>query len=175
MSHTEQVPLSCHRSVASPTTDAPQSQVGENVAGALIFFSYIAAALIFIGLIVGAIGRRANENVIRKSEVTAQSCDGRRLGNARQNIKHSTTVGRKARADVRIIFPGLALASFSLLSWNMLNFLLTSYLQWTDVHGIPATFDVATLSQIRRHLLYIWQWSTSANLVRVIRRRSSPR
>lgn len=167
MLHLVFLPLFCRRSIASPTTDDPtQPRLGENVTGALIFFSYIAAALVFTGVIVADIARRANGNVTGNFERTAHSWDTKSPASARKETKRATAddSGRRARQGLRVLFPALALASFSILSWNMLDFLIASYSEWAKAHDVPITFNAGSFVRIRLQTLHIWQWSMGSNL-----------
>jgi len=150
------------RSTVSPSTDSPaQLQTGENIVGALIFFSYIGAALIFTGFILNDIVHGANGNRIRESEQQTPNWDGKSLKNTRKETKRVDLHGRKGG---RIIFPALAFISFSALSWNMVNFLVASYSQWAKAYDAPVTFQVAKHAHTRQHCHYIWQWSIQSNL-----------
>jgi len=167
MLHVVFLPLFCRRSIASPTTDDPtQPRLGENVPGALIFFSYIAAALVFTGLVVADIARRAKGNWIGNLERTAHSWDTKSPASARKETRRATAdvSGRKARQGLRVLFPALALASFSVLSWNMLNFLVVSYSEWARAHDVPVTLSAGTFLRVRPQSLHVWQWSTASNL-----------
>ena len=62
MLHEVPLPLLCRRPIASFLTDFPaQAQVSVNVAGALIFFGYIAVAPVFTGLILWETSHRQPE------------------------------------------------------------------------------------------------------------------
>lgn len=155
--------LLCHRAIASPAADTiPQPRTGGNVLGALIFFSYIVAALAFSILIVNDIARGTYGDALRTREGATTKRNDHRPESA-------TIIGTKRnsggiRKEVRIIYPVLALASFSVLSWNMLNFLIVSYSAWAKTHGVQQTVAVADLAHPHRYFLYIWQWSTESNL-----------
>lgn len=160
--HTVLLSLLCSGSFASPETDVPtQPQLGNNVAGALIFFSYIAAALTFTGFIVGDIVCKTNDGTVDKPNGTTQGSNRRQLSSANKNGRSATTNGGGMLHGLRKLFPALALASFCVLSWNMFNFLIASYAAWTELHDVPIQASVA---EIRPYLLHIWQWSTSSNL-----------
>ncbi|GAB7343964.1 hypothetical protein MBLNU457_1904t1 [Dothideomycetes sp. NU457] len=107
-----------------------------NISGALIFWSYIVAALTFTGLIIYTI---LNDGPFNKSGLRSE----------------------------KITFAALAWVSFLWLSYNMVNVLLRSYLEWETVHKpvIPLrfTFTSCTLSSmdVARRL---WHWSTTSTL-----------
>lgn len=167
MLHVAILHLFCRRSIASATTDDPtQPQLGENVAGALIFFSYIAAALVFTGLIVADIARRAKGNVIGNFQRTARNWNTESAARARKETRRATAndSGRKVRQGLRMLFPALALVSFSVLSWNMLSFLIVSYSEWAKAQDVPITLSASTFLRVRSQSLHIWQWSTGSNL-----------
>jgi hypothetical protein len=155
-------PLLRRRSTLSPSIDSPaQPEIDKNIVGALIFFSYIGAALIFTGLILSDIVHRADGNKIQKSEQRTRSLDRNGLENTRKETKRADSHGRKGG---RIIFPALAFISFGVLSWNMVNFLVASYSQWAKVYEAPNAFQMAKHTQIRQYSHYIWQWSIQSNL-----------
>lgn len=65
----------------------------------------------------------------------------------------------------------LSCVSFSVLSYNMLNYLIVSYKAWTTARNIPLPTDSYELVKIvsysdRALHLYLWQWLTTSTLFR---------
>jgi hypothetical protein len=122
---------------------------GSNLLGAILFFSYIVAALALTGTIIRDI-------------VVAHKA------------KEKGTGPEKRRSPVvyvlvcRIL---LALTSFSTLSYHMLMFLIDSRSAWSSANNltIPAfTWRDRSLLDVSEHInrLHIWQWATSSTLFR---------
>ncbi|KAF2124055.1 hypothetical protein P153DRAFT_391091 [Dothidotthia symphoricarpi CBS 119687] len=96
-------PLEIFSQYANPPT---------NYIGTTIFLSYIAAALYLTFTITFSLYRQYNNTSTSSSKTKGK---GIGIKSQPQNIK---------------IFAFLAGISFATLSWHMLNFLITSYLQW---------------------------------------------
>lgn len=106
-----------------------------SVAGALVFWAYIVAALIFTRVCI---------NTIRTATVV------------KQNTSSSQT-----------LFAILALISFSMLSFYMVNVLILSYQQWSYRYSVPLPFcisDPGCLIGSHAATLHLWQWSTTSTL-----------
>jgi len=90
----------------------------------------------------------------------------RTLGSTRKQTKRANAYAcdRRTTQGLRVLLPALALASFSVTSWNMLNFLIVSYCQWAAAHSVPVAFNVGSLLRTGPKSLHIWQWSTGSNL-----------
>lgn len=90
----------------------------------------------------------------------------RTLGSTRKQTKRASADAsdRRTTQGLRVLLPALALASFSVLSWNMLNFLIVSYCQWAAAHGFPIAFNAGSVLRTGPKSLHIWQWSTGSNL-----------
>lgn len=111
-----------------------------NLIGAIVFWSYIVAALGSTALVL---------RVIYKLPGPSRSTQ------------------RNSEQSMFIIFSALALVSFATLSYHMLNVLVSSYVQWAGVQHVilPLQFYGAKgiLGPQRTHLL-LWEWSTTSTL-----------
>ena len=119
-----------------------------NTVGAITFFSYIFAALAFTGIIINDVW----------------SVHRTRPGRSQQ----SSRIG--APSPLRLLVSILsAIASFSTLSYHMLNFLFASYSGWShqnDVKAPTALIGAQSITGIsgQRAKLQIWRWATSSTL-----------
>lgn len=129
---------------------------GDNTSGAILFFSYILAALFFTSYILLSISR-----IGILVESPAKSARVRALSRThKQNGQVSQTRNRRAFR----LFSALALVSFTTLSWNMLNFLIVSYTRWASTYGLPTTLRLQSLTQVWHDLRHLWIWATGSNL-----------
>lgn len=142
--------------VTSSPTLSTDIRPGHNRSGAIIFFSYIAAALYFTGCIVLSISR-----IPSSSPALPKPSYGK---GPRHNQKGLRKHDWNWRHGSFSIFCALSLVSFVVLSWNMLSFLVVSYLGWTASHGLTLPSHHDNLSQLWQHARYIWFWATSSNL-----------
>merc|ERR1712093_2252 len=111
----------------------------ENLVGAGIFLSYIAAALFFTSRVVGRIRR--------------------------QYKSHSATAGRAESTKDMNVFVTLACISFIVTSYNMLSFLFLSFSHYCKAHGRPSpSFANASLEAASDALPLIWDWISHSNL-----------
>lgn len=124
-------------------TSTKTLNAGTNTIGAIIFFAYIVAALAFSSVIVRDILVLSSQHDSR-----ARRNDGSRGLGAR-------LVGICSTA---------ALISFSVLSWNMLSFLLVAYAHWAREHNIVTSRSLMSLSGLRVQIWYVWVWATSSTL-----------
>jgi hypothetical protein len=115
----------------------------DNVLGAIIFFSYILAALGLTGLIFS--------DLFKAFEAFSKS---------KANTSH--------RHSLVLVFATFAVISFSSLSYHMLNVLVHSYTEWADVATVPLpqTFWGALSGQTdaASSFLNIWTWAKSSTL-----------
>lgn len=113
-----------------------------NVSGALIFLSYIVAALFLTGFISRQLYSQYR-NV--KGEEIARNA----------SLRHSITT-----------FALLALLSFSTLSYHMINVLVTSYRDWAMQKEIRLPRDLSDLlsGEVNPLLPYLWPWMTTSTL-----------
>ena len=115
---------------------------GENAVGAVIFFSYICAALGLTGLIVADL----------------------------INAHNVAPVKSRTASNHLLIFASFAALSFSVLSYQMLNVLIYSYAAWTLRTGneVPqallASFGAAMTDS--KAWLQVWTWAKSSTLFR---------
>jgi len=114
----------------SPTTNA-----STNYFGASIFISYIIAALILTYLITGEL------------DIVYRRVLARKQGSSSQWRQFKTCVAFSS-------------ISFGVLSWNMLNFLITSYNAWSSkqhpaLSTSPSYLDIG---------ISIWQWTIHSTL-----------
>lgn len=116
---------------------------GTNTSGAVIFFAYIIAALTFTFVIVKDI-------FILKSALKGE------------DRKH----GSAARPSTHLVrfYSVAALVSFSVLSWNMLNFLLASYADWAKENHPTISVTSTSLRGLHTQAWYVWVWATSSTL-----------
>jgi hypothetical protein len=120
---------------------------GSNLLGAILFFSYIVAALALTGTIIGDI---VVAHKAREKETEA----GKR---------------RSAVGSVTVCRILLALTSFSTLSYHMLMFLIESHSAWSSANNlaIPAfAWRGRSLLDVSEHInrLHIWEWAISSTL-----------
>ena len=111
------------------------------MAGAIIFFAYIVAAVVLCLFIVNSL-----------------------IGiNSRKSA--ALDIGRVSTAKLQKLI-ALAVLSFSVLSYHMLNFLILSYGDWTSTHQIEMSKTPISTHSIRDHWdsLQIWSWATSSTL-----------
>jgi hypothetical protein len=123
----------------------------ENLPGALIFFAYIAAALVFTTAILQEI-RRLRRNL-------------------NSSAKHAKTVPSGIRTTKLTFLVIMATASFITLSYHMLNVLIQSYTSWTITHGRVDTSQIYSglfpLSLVDYSIALtrsIWHWATTSRL-----------
>lgn len=119
----------------------------ENTVGAVIFFTYIAAALFFSAFI-----SRDLISLYRK------------CGGGSPKIAES----RRKRA---VVFISLASVSFAALSYHMLSFLIQSYSVWARRRSIATPevlygFRGLFGSRTDRIALHAWEWSKQSTLFR---------
>ncbi len=119
----------------------------QNVLGAIVFFSYIAAALGLTGLVTSDL----------KKEFSAWS-------------------SRRVRdRNVRVcLFAALSTLSFAVLSYHMLDFLIQSYQSWSMSSSLAHPAPPRTFQTFHAAILWprtwtwastsIWTWSISSNL-----------
>ena len=114
-----------------------------NVVGAVVFFSYIAAALGLTGLIVS--------DLFKAYAAFSES---------KANTIH--------RSNLILAFTSFAAISFAALSYHMLNFLVYSYITWAERANIslPQTLFGALSGLTNGELspLNIWAWAKSSTL-----------
>ena len=115
-----------------------------NLVGAIIFFSYIVAALGLTGIIL----------------YDMYSLYG----------KARPAAGRPQELTLRLL-TGILLASisFATLSYFMLSFLILSYTEWSQQYNIALPLSLIGQNPILgsnsdRTTLYIWRWATSSTL-----------
>jgi hypothetical protein len=120
---------------------------GSNLLGAIVFFSYIVAALALTGTLIGDIVVAYNARV---KDIHAG--------------KHHPSAG-----FVLVCRTLLALTSFSMLSYHMLMFLIDSHSVWSSANNmtIPALSRssrsfLGVVELINR--LHVWRWATSSTL-----------
>lgn len=113
--------------------------VGENIVGAIIFFAYIVAALALTSIIV------ADIFLTRSNQEPAP------------NAKH---ISRRPAS----LYWTAALVSFSVLSWNMLSFLLVSYSRWAEEHQMITSGFYTSPTKFLEQAWYVWVWATSSSL-----------
>lgn len=139
-------------SLASPT----DIQLGHNTTGAILFFSYVFAALYFTSCIVLSISHLSTRCPVPSKPSYEESSRYRR----KPPRKGEWVWHHGAFAT----FCALSLASFTVLSWNMLNFLIVSYLGWSAKHGVSIASPVLGLSQFLQWVQSVWSWATGSNL-----------
>lgn len=141
---------------AQSTVVSARLKPGENTFGAVLFFTYILAALYFIIHIGWSIFRlqAQDESVSKVSDGSDSSSPRERPDRARPARYH---------AAFRT-FSALAFASFAILSWNMLNFLIVSNQRWSTAHGAPTLFCGKSIEQLGHDAYSIWTWATCTNL-----------
>ena len=124
-----------------------QAPTDGNIVGAVIFLSYILAALLFTSLIVFDIAEAHS----RQYKVL-RSHDG-----ASRNAKFSNKQG----VD-RYLFTlvSLAVLSFTTLSYHMMQFLIVSNLEWTTEH-LTLADDNKSLPDVFASL---WPWMKTSTL-----------
>lgn len=110
----------------------------DNYFGALIFWSYILAALGLTGLI-----SRSLWSIHRTGTAAASQSVGRQ-GNVR-------------------LFSGLSVLSFSVLSYHMLYFLIDHYTAWTPIHDVKLPRGLEELLT-RNTASTVWKWSHTSSL-----------
>lgn len=135
-------------------------QPGENVSGAILFFSYILAALYFTSYIVLSVSRGQTQNR-PPSESKSESNHGRLFYSDHDRSRRADQA-RQQRGFWT--FSALALASFAILSWNMSNFLIVSHFTWSSTLGIDPVLRLDSLDDIKHDMYRIWTWATCSNL-----------
>jgi hypothetical protein len=122
--------------IAMSTADEGQ----DNVLGAVLFFSYILAALGLTGLI---------------------SSDLLKAYNTVLNSKANPS----QRINLVLVFAAFAAISFSSLSYHLLNVLISSYVEWAKTASIPLTPSFfGGLGDNSVSLPNIWTWARSSAL-----------
>ena len=141
--------------------DDPIPQAGNvNIIGAVIFFSYIIAALLLTGLIISDLYQQYKAHT--KNEISKES----------QNSSHPTASPSRApistiRLCLSIFF---AVLSFATLSYHMLFFLVDSYRHYCISHSVPLPRDFTGLVNsilfptTASASLHIWEWATHSTL-----------
>lgn len=154
--------------VADGTTLRPQ--VGQNTLGAVIFFCYILAALYLTGHLIFNIIRlfsynnKVSDNAGKHADNSIESSS--KKGAVLKRKQEDRNGERTSRRGWAIWFSGLAMASFAVLSWNMLNFLISSYIEWARRHAVPVSLRLTDVYEIEQFLSSIWSWATDSNLFR---------
>ena len=141
---------------------AATSGEASNILGALVFFSYIIAALSLTGVIVYDLFQ------LHKAQP-----DGERQ---RDDPKSPTTATPGARSPTTAsplrlgLSVLLAVLSFTMLSYHMLFFLIRSYIAYCQAESLPlpltpmeAAWALIGSSQASPRL-YIWTWATHSTL-----------
>lgn len=120
-----------------------------NILGAVVFWTYIAAALSITVVILRSISKSYENSTQTHSKKL--STNPRSLGKKR--LKQSAT-----------FFLGLAVISFTLLTRNMLGFLIISFTGWSG----PASTNLAaifnSIENMSSAIVRIWKWSTCSTL-----------
>ncbi|KAI1610348.1 hypothetical protein EDD36DRAFT_323018 [Exophiala viscosa] len=118
----------------------------ENVVGAIIFFSYIVAALLLTGILCNDV-QKAFSNRQRKNQQSLQD--------------------QKARISLSA---ALATLSFAVLSYHMLSFLIQSYQAWStgsvSSSTSPVTFHAFRYAVKNLVPSEIWAWAVNSTLFR---------
>lgn len=134
---------------------------GTNIAGAVVFFTYIVAALVVTSLILRDIlGIRDRSTKLKEGGQTSYNKNNGLSG--QRNKSHPGETGM--RKELRILFPVAASISFAVLSWNMLNFLVVSYIDWWHNEKAPSVGHLTSISGFRQQLWSIWVWATHSSL-----------
>ena len=123
---------------------------GQNIIGAILFFGYIVAALVFTGIIVLDIGRLT-------SAPNTHDCKS-------ESIPHDVSARCSILSGRPLLFSVAATISFAALSFNMLSFLVVSYSTWSLEHHITLSQPFRNVADIRWQLWCIWSWATNSNL-----------
>ncbi|MBA7493000.1 hypothetical protein ES702_03555 [subsurface metagenome] len=140
----------------SPSIPPTEIQLGHNTFGAVLFFSYIFAALYFTSYIVLSISKPPTQTLNRsKSTQGAGSPHNRKAPRQAGWIWHHGAFAT---------FCALSLASFAVLSWNMLNFLVISYLEWSAKHQVSTPVGLHGLTLLKQRIQYVWLWATGSDL-----------
>lgn len=106
-----------------------------NIAGAVLFWSYILAALLFTSLALASLYR----SFPRQPKDSAW------------HFKYS-------------VFILSATLSFSILSYHMLNVLVLSHRQWAEQQSILVPTQLLGIFGSGSDALHLWQWSTQSTL-----------
>jgi len=125
------------------------NHVANNVFGAVLFLSYIAAALALTSIIIYD---------LYKLYERGKHLDGP------ENPDRITKKRRKMQVLV-----ASSVLSFSMLSYHMLNFLIRSYQMWSQAHCVSLPHSLLSLRSISELYsnvagLQIWRWSKSSTL-----------
>lgn len=152
-------------SVGAAAEDSPTKTVaGQNVFGAVLFFSYIVAALVISNLIVADIctvsSSRYRASGLWPEEVPALNEVS--LAGQKDEQVYQRAIGNQIKS--RILFPVAASISFTVLSWNMLHFLVVCYQAWTTGHGIPLFYRLRTVADLYYQSKQVWAWATDSTL-----------
>lgn len=153
--------LACSATVGSTLRLQSSLHAGDNIAGAIIFFSYIIAALFFTGWIIA--------DILSISGTSQNLKQDDQMNNARVDVTNNQRIEATpeeigTKKNHRKIFPVAASISFAVLSWNMLNFLITSYLEWWHMQGAPSADPISSISRFRSLFFSIWVWATNSSL-----------
>lgn len=135
----------------------------DNVLGAVVFFSYIVAALLLTGILCIDVQKAFSNRVL--STVQRQQ---------RQTPRQVKEAGPDRKASTSLL-AALATLSFAVLSYHMLNFLILSYQSWSSSAPIlPATLPATP--QVTWHAFHsalgnlssgnIWTWAVESTLFR---------
>ena len=130
----------------------PQPATGENIVGAIVFFTYIFAALAFTGFIV--------TDILYLSGQRKQDAPNLRKSSRKRDAK----ISRGVRRTIVPLCALTAFISFSVLSWNMLLFLVESYKTWAARRSLPLIVPRYDALGIRTQAWFIWSWATDSSL-----------
>jgi len=165
---------SCTPTAATSTgAITPRSQVSRNTLGAVVFFCYIFAALFFTGYLVIDIIRVFQKCSTRRHQADKQAAESTERWDENKAVRAAISLKTQqngsedcsSRRAWAAWFSALAIASFTILSWNMLKFLITSYIEWADQRAVcPYALQVVDLYEIRQFVSSIWFWATESNL-----------
>lgn len=117
-----------------------------NFAGTVIFISYVVAALCLTAFL-------------------AYDLSSAYLSLTSSHLSRRT--GRSTISSHVYTFLTLAILSFSVLSYHMLNFLILSYGSWAGNRNIPvpySPFGPQGLVGYNRTRIHVWQWLTGSTL-----------
>lgn len=114
-----------------------------NYIGTTLFLSYIVAALLLTSTISYSL-------YSQYTIITFSKDPSSRVRNSRQDVKGRLDA---ARAQQIIIFAILALISFTSISYHMLGFLITSFLDWNNGSTTRNVLSVLSSDAVRRWML----------------------
>lgn len=114
-----------------------------NYTGAIIFWLYILFALLLTSLILRTLSSLASKN--------------------------PSSTNDSKRSHLVVLFSTYAILSFTTLSFNMLQVLIKSYVDWSHRHSLPLPINVIKADGLSVGLgkdipWLMWQWSTTSNL-----------